>query len=410
VAAEEFRVNYSLARIEGQAKLQSGFCKPLTDQGIATMVDSGQYQDIIRLTMSGGPGFEEAVGDALRAYARSLHLMRGKEMKLMSPAKTALIERRIDVATKLQDIINGLSITARRIMIGTNMDLCSCGCEDYRIEDLDDEIFDDDWTLPSWSRTEELAAFLEVNLEEYQKQLTDDSELDDLDTILNDPWDGEEGNPIPSRDSDGGIRIDKPGGHAPGEVVWGIPGKITEAAMPQRIPNWKVQRSNRAVSEGTLPRFMHRWPVDQRVFVHSRRTAGGTILIDDSSSMGLSSESLDRMIEVAPAATIAVYAGNDGGNGGEIRVVARNGKRAAARDLDIREFGGNGIDGPALEWLGDQPYPRVWITDGGVTAMGAHSYVQIRAAAKDLCKKHRVSVVETAEEATEMLKTGQMFR
>lgn len=431
VAAEEYRVNHSLMQIEGIDKLQSIFCEKVAGPGIAAMMDSGRYQEIIRLTVGAGPTFDDVVYRALDDYKESIDRLQFKDDG-KRPKYTERLEQKLTVAYELQDALYGYTTAAARIM-GVPPEKsfkeflndeygCSCSnCRDEAESAYEREyssVNNDSRSLPSWARTEELAAFLEVYLKDMQKALNDMLKgsgpiKDDLDSILSREDDkGLRPGDAPSRDpSDDELEIKLTGGGgASGPVRWGIPDKITEANMPQSIPLWKIQRSNRAVDEGTIPRYMHRWPVDKRVFSRTKRLPGGTILIDDSASMGIGSEELDRMIEVAPAATIAVYAGEDGGDGGEIRVVARDGKRAKTQDLEIEDHGGNAIDGPALDWLGDQPQPRIWITDGGVTALSGHTYQQLGQVAMGLCRQHSVNVVRDAEGAAEMLKSGETYR
>jgi len=379
--AEEHRVNFSLAFIEGQEVLTAGFCQDLTNKGVAMMMDSGKYEEIIRVMLTGGPDFDDMIWEALNEYLRRLKDTTGGTRREVRK----LIKRRKKVTKALMEAVWEYSATAKTIM----------------------EAHWEPNKLPAWSQVEELAAFLEVNFRNFGDQLNNllGEGKGDLEILLGEP--GLEPQAVVTGDG-GDFAIGGEGDSGP--IRWGQPDKITTARLSQSIPAWKLQKHNRAVEEGTIPRYMHRWPTDQRVFHRTKRVSGGTILIDDSGSMALSSEQLDEMIEAAPAATIALYAGNDGHDGGEIRVVAQNGKRARTDDLSIREFEGNGIDGPALDWLGDQSYPRIWITDGYVTANSGHSNEQLATEAASKCRRYKVSVTETADEAAVMLKTGKLAR
>lgn len=97
----------------------------------------------------------------------------------------------------------------------------------------------------------------------------------------------------------------------------------------------------------------------------------GSILVDCSGSMELSVENVALLVEKMPAATVAAYAGIQGSeHSGRLVVLARDGRVCGVEDSHLAAFGsGNIIDGPALEWLGHQVTPRVWISDGIVTGV-----------------------------------------
>lgn len=147
-------------------------------------------------------------------------------------------------------------------------------------------------------------------------------------------------------------------------------GDMETIEMPLRIPLPRDMKSrrNRATDAGTTPRNWHRLPVDSRVFNRKRkRPAGGTVLLDQSGSMGLDIRQVVYLMSLYPAVTIATYAGT--GDEGQLRIIARNGKRADDHHC-YHPLGGNIVDGPALEWLATQSEPRIWISDGVVTGKG----------------------------------------
>lgn len=91
----------------------------------------------------------------------------------------------------------------------------------------------------------------------------------------------------------------------------------------------------------------------------------GAMLIDISGSMKPKWEKILEYLEGQPMATVATHSGN-GDWGGHLTVIARNGKRVSERGIErhIEDAGrGNGVDGPALQWLLTQSEPRVWVTD-----------------------------------------------
>src|SRR5262249_53603469 len=143
----------------------------------------------------------------------------------------------------------------------------------------------------------------------------------------------------------------------------------------------------RAASEGVLPRYAYRWPIDQAIFQRAARVRGGTVLIDTSGSMSLDAAGIDRILSASSgAALVAIYSGKD--KVGELRIVARDGRRADARDL--APFGrGNVVDEPALAWLAKQDGPRLWISDGGVTGVGDAPSTRVHERCKELVERGR---------------------
>jgi hypothetical protein len=112
---------------------------------------------------------------------------------------------------------------------------------------------------------------------------------------------------------------------------------------------------------------------DGRAFGTRNRALLGSVLIDCSGSMHLESDHLSRILRIAPAAAIAVYASKPRDmSGGLLIVVAKNGRRVGDLDYVKQSLGaGNVIDGPALRFLASKfPKPRFWVSDGIVTGRG----------------------------------------
>jgi hypothetical protein len=202
------------------------------------------------------------------------------------------------------------------------------------------------------------------------------------------------------------------GGRTVGRLADGVrPGRlrIVTPPLPERCAGAPARRGRRrrAAAEGVELRYMHRFPVDQSVFARVTRRAaprGGSVLIDTSGSMNLTAQALDRIIAAAPEATlIAIYSGR--GDVGELKVVARNGRRCAAAQLT--PYGtGNIVDLPALKWLARQPAPRVWISDGAVT--GSHDVPTdaITARCKRICEEAGIVRVRNVAGAVKALRGG----
>jgi hypothetical protein len=148
----------------------------------------------------------------------------------------------------------------------------------------------------------------------------------------------------------------------------------------------------------SVPRsYWSRFPPagDGAVFRARRPAPGGTVLVDVSGSMNLSQEDLETIVAAAPAATVAVYASTDRAfRRGAVTIVARGGRVADIRSVHRGYTEGNVVDGPALEWLGRQPEPRLWISDGVVTGVGDITTPRLLLEAATLCRRFRIRRVE----------------
>jgi len=161
-------------------------------------------------------------------------------------------------------------------------------------------------------------------------------------------------------------------------------------------PGW------RASSEGSVVRYLARWPVDRAVFRRRARCSGGTLLVDTSGSMSLEVADLDRLLLATPlGARVAIYSGS--GEVGELRIVA-DGERRAASDHLARYGSGNVVDLPALEWLAKQPEPRLWVSDGNVTGVGDKGSEALKQRCAALCRRARIRRVQKIEEAAALLR------
>ncbi len=124
--------------------------------------------------------------------------------------------------------------------------------------------------------------------------------------------------------------------------------------------------TNVAKDKGVAPRKIHRYTVDRKIFTRKHNTYGGTILIDASGSMNFDGQDILDVMNEVPAVTIAMYnyyGWNNNKKLGDIRIIARNGRRVNDEYLHEHTGGGNYIDLPALEWLGKQTPRRLWVSD-----------------------------------------------
>lgn len=195
-----------------------------------------------------------------------------------------------------------------------------------------------------------------------------------------------------------------------------MPGLDDDDGQPHRWGEMEIQRvplpaklrgdpSRRpmATDLGYVPRYMHRTLTDQRVFARRRkkRKYQGTVVIDHSGSMGLTGSQVDKILRRWPAVTIATYSGWSGSRkkgGGILRIVASKGRRADDEHL-LRPAGqGNCVDGPALDWLGRQKGPRVWISDGHVSGKGEDFRPWFRVDAARKMKRFRIIRIDGVQQ------------
>lgn len=142
---------------------------------------------------------------------------------------------------------------------------------------------------------------------------------------------------------------------------------------------------------------------DGQAFGTVTRQEKGTLVLDCSGSMSLTVEEIEAVLNHAPQTTIALYASNPQSNyGGNLVIAAANGKvvkdmfQTHSRGEDLRKFrnkylgGDNLVDGPALEWLAQQPEPRIWISDGGITGNGTVHYEGLLLECKMIVRKYGI--------------------
>lgn len=136
-----------------------------------------------------------------------------------------------------------------------------------------------------------------------------------------------------------------------------------------------------------------------------RRTAGGTLLLDCSTSMYWDWSALEAAMADFPSLTVAAYRATDMGNG-RLCILAHDGRWSP---FDPSEFPGrhNGVDLEALQWLARQRGPRAWLSDGAIhggryAALGKEGPGTVR----DICTRAAIVRVDSVDTATTYLRTG----
>ena len=172
-------------------------------------------------------------------------------------------------------------------------------------------------------------------------------------------------------DSDGNIpRPLEPDYRRTEEGAWG---RVTfeNPALTRKLPAKLRARVRRYSDEGVIPTAFHREEIDGAIYSVKRKQSAGSILIDASGSMALTSEMIEAIVAACPGVIIAAYCGEGASSSrayNPLRVIARKGRLVAPSEINPAP-GGNEIDGPALDWLAEQPEPRFWISDGYVCSV-----------------------------------------
>jgi hypothetical protein len=147
-------------------------------------------------------------------------------------------------------------------------------------------------------------------------------------------------------------------------------------------------------------RFPHRAllpAADGRAFGSKRRFHGGTILIDGSGSMHLTTDELSALVSRSLAATVAIYAGLPGDESGSLRIVAKNGRFTPIEEVTSNFGKGNVVDGHALRWLSRQPGPRIWVSDGIVTGLGDKAGANLDLARDRILRDGRIKRIDSLD-------------
>ena len=162
----------------------------------------------------------------------------------------------------------------------------------------------------------------------------------------------------------------------------------------------KAGRAYRPADFGYNPKYINRFCIDKKIFKQKQTVLGGTILIDASGSMSFDGKDILDILQLLPAATIAMY--NGFGNSGYLRIIAKSGHRVHEDYLNTHSGSGNVVDGPALDWLSTMPPRRIWVSDmhvfGGSGATNGYNLLKY---CYDMVTKHRIINLQNIQEVKE---------
>lgn len=175
--------------------------------------------------------------------------------------------------------------------------------------------------------------------------------------------------------------------------------------LPTRVSGYIVGRSMRPSIHGIRPMYLQRYCSDKHVMGMNMQAPGGTVLVDWSGSMGLEASAVETIIRLVPGITLAFYSGYTNDDGA-LHIIMRNGRCIDLSQLDdgYKKGGGNIVDGPALQWLGAQPRPRLWVSDGGVTGVGDRSANHLADEARAIIKAKKIKQLTNIEAVIEFSK------
>lgn len=171
-----------------------------------------------------------------------------------------------------------------------------------------------------------------------------------------------------------------------------------------------IGRRIKSAKEGKYVRDLGRIISDpeQRVFGRKTRALGGVVVVDCSGSMSLTDEEMNAIMKSSSGCTVIAYSsGGDNRTDPNMWLIARRGRQVRV----LPNFpGGNGVDGPALEYglsFRTHNAPVVWISDTQVTGKRGYSNDVLRDECLKFCRRHNIHIVHNCEQATKLLKKLQ---
>jgi len=173
-----------------------------------------------------------------------------------------------------------------------------------------------------------------------------------------------------------------------------------------------LHRKKRSAVYGKRILYPERMLTDpyRRVFGSKVRANGGVILIDVSGSMSLQAEDIETMLTAAPGALIMAYSHAPGSSDvPNLFILAERGRRVKdVTDVPYRN-GGNGVDGPALEYAirrRKRGEKIIWVCDGVVTDCNDNHTWDLTNQCARLVKRHGIIVQPHIDTLLDSIKKG----
>ena len=169
-----------------------------------------------------------------------------------------------------------------------------------------------------------------------------------------------------------------------------------------------MHRKKKSSAMGKSVRYPQRMLTDpqKRIFTQKTRVNGGVVLIDVSGSMSLSDDDVQVILENAPGALVMAYSSNSYKGEPNLTILADRGKQVAKIPESIFR-GGNGVDGPALEYAIKRRKGNelvIWVTDGLVMGKGGVTNIELGIRCAATVMKERVIMIPSVEEAVKQFR------
>jgi hypothetical protein len=146
----------------------------------------------------------------------------------------------------------------------------------------------------------------------------------------------------------------------------------------------------------------------KRIFGEKKPLQGGIVVIDVSGSMMLADDDVKMILDSAPGALVILYSHKPKSLGiPNVFVVADRGKQVADLSTVKYQNGGNGVDGPVLEYAIKRRIrnePIIWVCDGQVTGKTDRTNAKLKSICAKLVTRHKITTARTVGSAVSMLK------
>ena len=196
----------------------------------------------------------------------------------------------------------------------------------------------------------------------------------------------------------------------PGVSIGFAPLVIDESVKRTKVVQKSLMRKYKSDSFGTDIRYPERLLTDphRRIFGRKKPIDGGIVLIDTSGSMSLSDEDIKAILDVAPGALVMAYSHRSNStNVPNLFILADRGKQVPDVSTVPYRNGGNGVDGPALNYAIKRRLRKeeiIWVCDGLVTGADDTRNWELSMYCARLVVKHNIKTAYTVSNAIEMLR------